>query len=73
MSDATARLDAALADRYRIGRELGRGGMATVYLADDRKHDRKVAITPDLTRFVCTATEAHADAWLLEAGTEDFP
>jgi serine/threonine-protein kinase len=34
----------ALADRYRIERELGAGGMATVYLAHDLKHDRKVAI-----------------------------
>jgi len=38
------RLAAALADRYRIERELGQGGMATVYLAQDLKHDRKVAI-----------------------------
>src|SRR5881409_4166438 len=38
------RLDAALSDRYRIERELGAGGMATVYLAEDLKHDRKVAI-----------------------------
>ncbi|MBL8996655.1 MAG: protein kinase [Gemmatimonadetes bacterium] len=38
------RLAAALADRYRIERELGQGGMATVYLAADLKHDRKVAI-----------------------------
>ena len=37
-------LEAALADRYRIERELGQGGMATVYLAHDLKHDRKVAI-----------------------------
>jgi TolB-like protein/tetratricopeptide (TPR) repeat protein len=37
-------LQSALADRYRIERELGRGGMATVYLAHDLKHDRKVAI-----------------------------
>ena len=37
-------LAAALADRYRIERELGAGGMATVYLAQDLKHDRKVAI-----------------------------
>jgi serine/threonine-protein kinase len=38
------RLTAALSDRYRIERELGAGGMATVYLAQDFKHDRKVAI-----------------------------
>jgi len=41
---STERLTAALADRYRIERELGAGGMATVYLAQDLKHDRKVAI-----------------------------
>ncbi len=34
----------ALADRYRVERTLGRGGMATVYLADDKKHDRQVAL-----------------------------
>src|SRR6476620_1117489 len=39
-----ARLQSALADRYRIERELGRGGMATVYLARDLRHDRDVAI-----------------------------
>jgi hypothetical protein len=38
------RLSAALADRYRLERELGTGGMATVYLAHDVKHDRKVAL-----------------------------
>ena len=38
------RLATALADRYRIERELGAGGMATVYLAQDLKHDRRVAI-----------------------------
>ncbi|MEP6574606.1 MAG: serine/threonine-protein kinase, partial [Gemmatimonadota bacterium] len=44
MSAAPARLAEALADRYRIERELGAGGMATVYLAADLKHDRKVAV-----------------------------
>jgi serine/threonine protein kinase len=38
------RLRARLADRYRIEREIGSGGMATVYLAQDLKHDRKVAV-----------------------------
>ena len=43
---------AALADRYTIERELGRGGMATVYLAEEKKHGRKVAIKvlrPEIT------------------------
>ncbi|MBI3981712.1 MAG: protein kinase [Gemmatimonadetes bacterium] len=44
MPDLPDRLKAALADRYAIERELGRGGMATVYLARDLKHDRPVAI-----------------------------
>jgi len=44
MSDIVGRLAAALADRYRLDRELGQGGMATVYLAHDLKHDRDVAI-----------------------------
>ena len=42
--DLLARLQAALADRYRIEREVGRGGMATVYLAEDLKHGRRVAL-----------------------------
>jgi serine/threonine-protein kinase len=44
MTDPIARLNAALSGRYRIHRELGRGGMATVYLADDLRHERRVAL-----------------------------
>jgi tetratricopeptide (TPR) repeat protein/tRNA A-37 threonylcarbamoyl transferase component Bud32 len=44
MADVFERLKAALSDRYAIDREIGSGGMATVYLAEDLKHHRKVAV-----------------------------
>jgi serine/threonine protein kinase len=79
------RLTAALADRYRIERELGQGGMATVYLAEDLRHDRKVAIKvlkPELAavlgadRFVVeiktTAALSHPHILpLFDSGTAD--
>ena len=55
----------ALADRYTVERELGRGGMATVYLAEEKKHGRKVAIKvlrPEITASVGT------DRFLREIG-----
>jgi len=55
MSDTAARLNAALKGRYTIERKLGEGGMATVYLADDIKHNRKVALKvlkPELAAIV---------------------
>jgi serine/threonine-protein kinase len=40
--DAFAKLRSALVERYEIEREIGAGGMATVYLARDQRHDRRV-------------------------------
>ncbi|HKV73619.1 MAG TPA: hypothetical protein VJN95_03805, partial [Gemmatimonadales bacterium] len=44
MTDQLQRIMAALSDRYAIQREIGHGGMATVYLAEDLKHRRQVAL-----------------------------
>jgi eukaryotic-like serine/threonine-protein kinase len=44
MGEVSDRLKGALADRYAIEREVGAGGMATVYLARDLKHNRRVAV-----------------------------
>jgi TolB-like protein/tRNA A-37 threonylcarbamoyl transferase component Bud32 len=57
MTSVLDRLTASLADRYALEREIGRGGMATVYLAQDLKHDRTVAIKvlqPELSATIGT-------------------
>jgi eukaryotic-like serine/threonine-protein kinase len=54
-SESLERLKTVLADRYAIERELARGGMSTVYLADDLRHHRKVAVKllrPEFTTMV---------------------
>jgi serine/threonine-protein kinase len=85
LTDSPERLTAALAGRYRIERELGQGGMATVYLAHDLKHDRHVALKvlkPELAavlgaeRFVVeiktTASLSHPHILpLFDSGTAD--
>ena len=66
MSDVLPRLSAALESRYRVEREVGVGGMATVYLAHDLRHERDVAIKvlhPDL------AAALGADRFLAEIKT----
>jgi serine/threonine-protein kinase len=57
-----ARLAVALADRCRIERELGAGGMATVYLAHDLKHERKVALKVLKPELAATGGCARASA-----------
>src|SRR5262245_2200471 len=85
MTGVHDRLRAALRDRYRVDRALGAGGMATVYLARDLRHDRKVALKvlkPELAavlgaeRFVAeirtTASLQHPHILpLFDSGTAD--
>jgi serine/threonine protein kinase len=66
MSDSITHLTKALEGRYIVERELGEGGMATVYLAEDVKHHRKVAVKvlkPELAAIV------GADRFLAEIET----
>jgi len=65
MSDASASLATTLADRYTIERLLGEGGMATVHLAEERKHRRKVAIKVLKPEF---AASLGAERFLREIG-----
>ncbi len=78
MSAITSRLSTALADRYKIERRLGEGGMATVYLAEDLKHDRKVALKVLRAELAAvhgswcqTGSRNYGTEWRIEDGT--FP
>ena len=60
MPEITSRLSAARADHYAIERELGADGMATVYLTNDPRHERKVALNvlkPELAAVVGAESE----------------
>ena len=68
MTDPSVRLTAALSDRYRIERELGAGRMATVYLAQDVKHQRKIAINvlhPELAAAETALAVSDRHVWSL--------
>ena len=62
MPELLDRLKTALSDRYAIEEELGAGGMATVYLAEDLKHKRKVAV-----KVLRSDLAAASDEWLQQA------
>ena len=72
--DVPDKLRHALSDRYALERELGQGGMATVHLAHDPRHDRSVAIKiprPDLAamlgpdRLYLTVSQYESDIWVM--------
>ena len=72
MSTLATRLDGGLATRYQIHRELGQGGMAVVFLAQDLRHDRQVALKvlkPEISAEIDGA-EAEIDGW--EAQREEL-
>ena len=65
MTQQTDRLNTALDGRYRIERHLGEGGMATVYLCDDLKHDRKVALKLLKPELAAVLTDRVSSNWVL--------
>jgi len=77
MSDtAFTILGAGLADRYRLERELGAGGMATVYLAEDVRHHRKVAVGPHASRniyYMTAGIDSALHPLALSSGEETNP
>ena len=76
MNSDIERLNNALADRYAIERELGSGGMATVYLAHDIRHERKVAVKvlrPEPARRAQPHTRSDARSHLALSSTTHAP
>ena len=59
-----------LAERYELVREVGRGGMATVYLAEDQKHLRQVAGESPSTGAIGGARQARHQQWAVTAGSD---
>ncbi len=66
-------LNAALEGRYLIERELGEGGMATVYLAEDLKHERRVAIKVLKSELAAVVGAERFLAETIRAASSDFP
>ena len=62
MSDPLERLKTALADRYAMEREISSGGMATVYLAEDLRHHRKVAAKVTMPELAASPTHTAVEA-----------
>ena len=71
MSDVLDRLKAVRADRYALEREIGAGGMAKVYLAQDLRHHRKVALKVPKPELAAVVGADRSDDWAAEIPGRD--